>query len=268
MNQDDRWALPDLASALNRAGERKRQRIRCSLSVLEEYVKGPDESFRSATGNIACLRGIASRQLDSALSVKLTALGAIFDRDLCMEHLRMIAKEAAKLHVPLELDMEGRGLVEFTIEAARACREVHDQVTIALQAYLDRTRSDMRAMDTQRISVRLVKGAYIGNVTDYFEIQARFKTLAEEALDIGSPFSAGTHDPDLVAWLEERMAEHKDLIEFGFLMGLADRTKAGLVAEGWSVSEYIPYGLSNTAYTARRERYLGDLAELGRMPLV
>jgi proline dehydrogenase len=261
------WSVPDLGSALTRAEGRRRQQIRCSLAALDEYVKTPQDAFRSATGNVACLRGIAARQLDTALSVKLTALGAVFDRDLCMENLHLITTEAARLRIPLEIDMEGRGLVEFTLDAARACRGVHDQVTIALQAYLDRTRSDLADMSGRGIGIRLVKGAYIGDITDFSAIQERFRAIADTAIGRGQPFSAGTHDPELISWLQERMADNRHQIEFGFLMGLGDRTKIDLVGNGWSVTEYVPFGASETAYTARREAYIRGLRELGRSPV-
>jgi proline dehydrogenase len=261
------WSVPDLGSALTRADERRRQQIRCSLAALDEYVKTPGDAFRSTTGNVACLRGIAARQLDAALSVKLTALGAVFDRNLCMENLRLITAEAARLRIPLEIDMEGRGLVEFTLDAARACRVVHDQVTIALQAYLDRTRSDLADMSNSEIGVRLVKGAYIGDTTDFSAIQERFRAIANTTIGRDQPFSAGTHDPELVSWLRERMADHRNQIEFGFLMGLGDQTKLDLVADGWSVTEYVPFGPEETAYTARREAYIRSLREIGRKPV-
>jgi proline dehydrogenase len=261
------WSVPDLGSALTRADGRRRQQIRCSLAALDEYVKIPQDAFRSTTGNVACLRGIAARQLDAALSVKLTALGAVFDRDLCMENLRLITMEAARLRIPLEIDMEGRGLVEFTLDAARTCRIVHDQVTIALQANLDRTRSDLPDMIGRGIRIRLVKGAYMGDITEFSAVQERFRAIAETAIGRGLLFSAGTHDPDLISWLRERMADHRHQIEFGFLMGLGDQTKLDLVTDRWSVTEYVPFGAAGTAYTARREAYIRGLREIGRSPV-
>jgi len=267
MSEAHPWSVPDLGSALTRADGRRRQQIHCSLAALDEYVKTPQDAFRSATGNVACLRGIAARQLDAALSVKLTALGAVFDRNLCMENLRLIATEAARLRIPLEIDMEGRGLVEFTLESARACQEVHNQVTIALQAYLDRTRSDLADMSRRGIGIRLVKGTYVGDTTDFSSIQARFRAIADALIGAGQLFSVGTHDPDLIAWFQERMADHRHQIEFGFLMGLGEQTKPALVADGWSVTEYVPFGEGGTAYTARREAYIRGLRELGRAPV-
>ncbi|MEE9150745.1 MAG: hypothetical protein V3U20_02805 [Thermoplasmata archaeon] len=55
-------------------------------------------------------------------------------------------------------------------------------------------------------------------------------------------------------------------MEFGFLKGLADKTKIELTCEDWLVSEYIPFGKDSTAYEKRRNRYLKELVKLGRTP--
>jgi proline dehydrogenase len=71
----------------------------------------------------------------------------------------------------------------------------------------------------------------------------------------------------LIGWLREEMRDHKDLIEFAFLKGLAECTKIEMAAEGWKVAEYVPYGPKGQAYFQRRERYLSTLEHLGRSPV-
>jgi len=63
-----------------------------------------------------------------------------------------------------------------------------------------------------------------------------------------------------------KMEGKRDLIEFGFLKGLADRTKVAMAQAGWLVSEYVPFGENRTAYEARRRKYLKELESLGRAP--
>lgn len=259
--------LPDLSSALSWASERKRQHIRCSLAMTSESAKSADIAFHSAKGDIDCLRSIATRQLDAALSIKLSAIGAIFNHDLCMEYLLLIAREAARLQVPLEIEMEGKDLVEFTIDATLSCRKVHDRVTLSLQAYLDRTAGDLRSLSARGVSIRLVKGAFSGDSSDFSQIQARFRSLAEKLAASGQQFFAGTHDPDLISYLMERMADSRDRIEFGFFLGFADQTKQVMVAEGWEVSEYIPFGANAEAYISRCRRYCLELEQSGRSPM-
>ena len=78
------------------------------------------------------------------------------------------------------------------------------------------------------------------------------------------PFSVGTHDPDLIAWLVQ---DTPRTVEFGFLMGLSDETKHWLAKKGRAVAEYVPFGEEAGAYVARREAYLEKLAAEGRSPV-
>ncbi len=90
---------------------------------------------------------------------------------------------------------------------------------------------------------------------------------AKTLISAGSPFSAATHDPELVDWLRDEMGDHRDLIEFAFLKGLAEHTKTAMAADGWNVAEYVPYGPGGQAYIQRRTRYLETLNYLGRAPV-
>jgi proline dehydrogenase len=90
------------------------------------------------------------------------------------------------------------------------------------------------------------------------------RDLAGRLAETGAEYCVGTHDPELIAMLEERGSRR--CLEFGFLMGLADETKLRLAASGWRVLEYVPFGPKSAAYIARRMRYLKELERLGRTP--
>jgi proline dehydrogenase len=107
----------------------------------------------------------------AAMSVKVSTLGYAFDKDACLRNLLSIAKEASLRGMGFEIDMEGRGTVDFTLDAARAIFETSYPVTVAPQAYLDRTAKDIESMVKNRIRVRLVKGAYAGDAQDFEDIQ-------------------------------------------------------------------------------------------------
>lgn len=266
MDGSRRWILPDLSSAIAWTKERNGQGIRCILALAGEYAASVAGAISLAEENIACIRGIASSGAGASLSVKLSSLGGLTDPASCRELLIRIAREAALSQVPLELDMEGKGLVDLTLAAAVECRSVHPRVTVALQAYLHRTREDLRRMLSRGVAVRLVKGAYLGDVSDSSTIRELVIDYAMVLKDHRSPFSLGTHDPELIERIRRIFEDGRDLVEFGFLMGLSDETKIRMAAEGWRVSEYVPLGPGGEAYIRRRERYLRDLAGSGRAP--
>jgi proline dehydrogenase len=266
MDPSRRWTLPDLASALAWVAERNGQGIRCTLALAGEYAETISRAREGAEENIACIREIAQAGAGTSLSVKPSALGSLFDQAACRELIIRIAREAALSHVPLELDMEGKGSVDLTLALAAECRRVYSPVTVALQAYLHRTREDLPRMVSLGVGIRLVKGAYLGDVTDGARIRELMEEYAGALEELRAPFSLGTHDPILIHRIMERFEGRRGLVEFGFLKGLSDETKLRLAADGWRVSEYVPFGPGGEAYVLRRERYLRDLARSGLAP--
>jgi len=264
MTGEERWALPDRAAALEWCARRKAEHIRCALDILGRNVKTGPEAKNELAAHLELLQKLSDAASGGSLAVKLSTLGASFDRAQAREALLSLGKAGLSSCVPVELDMEGKGLVEFTLRTALEAASRGLPVTLALQAYLDRTPGDLeRALDS-RLRIRLVKGAYIGDTDDFIEIQKRVRNLAGRLLEAGADFCVGTHDPELVGWLEENGSRRN--LEFGFLMGLADETKLRLAASGWRVVEYVPFGPESAAYIARRRRYLKELERLGREP--
>ncbi len=260
----DRWVLPNWHSCLIWCETRNKLGIRCIIDALGENAKDSLQAAQSAEAYISCARSISESHLDASISVKLTALGALFDRSLAKENALKVLRAAAKNRVDFEMDMEGKPLVDFTLEAALACTEEVRPITLAIQAYLDRTPSDLERLFGKGIRVRLVKGTYLGDLRGFEEIQERFRALFEVLLNAGRPFSVGTHDPELLEWMRELASGDMDLVEFGFLRGLADQTKVKMAEQGWKVAEYVPFGESRAAYEARRIKYLHELERLGR----
>ena len=264
---EDRWALTTWQDALKWCKDRNKENIRCTIDALGEDVNSNEQVINTVDNYIENAKTVRSKKIDASFALKLTALGANIDQKYCKQNLLKIYEEVNnKLSVGLEIDMEGTPFVDFTIETVLECANQKYPVTLALQAYLDRTMDDMNRAIENGIKVRLVKGAYFGNTEDFTEIQSRFRKLVEVLLESNVDFCIGTHDPELIEWVRGHCIENIDQIEFGLLKGLGDKTKLMLVNEGWKVSEYVPFGTEVEAYKFRRERYLKDLNDLGRLP--
>jgi len=263
-DRENRWALPDLDRALAWCGGRNRQHIACTLHVLDEYSLSSEEVDTVTAAYRETIAAISGNGLDAAISIKLSSIGALFDGDLALERTYDLCREAHTSGVGFEIDMEGRDLVGLGIEAASLCRRKSLPVTLALQAYLFRTPGDLRLLLALGVVPRFVKGAYLGDVKDFPEIQTRLLDLVREAARFEVSFNVGTHDPALLPEIRSLMDSHRDRVTFGFLMGLADQTKQEMAADGWKVSEYVPFGKDAGPYIARRERYLRGLEKAGR----
>jgi proline dehydrogenase len=264
---EDRWSLPDLEEAVQWCRKRNGQDIRTILAVMAEYSLSHDESEQALTTQIAGLRTMGKSSCGASFSVKPSSIGILFDYSEYTRNLSLIAHEAWALGVSLEIDMEGRPHVEDTVRSALSLAAGGTTVTLALQVYLDRTPRDLDSCRNSGISIRLVKGAYLGDTDDFLTIQERFRKNAGTLISADIPFSAATHDPELITWLREEIPDRRELIEFAFLKGIADRTKNEMAADGWKVAEYVPYGPGGQGYRQRRERYIQTLERLGRAPV-
>jgi proline dehydrogenase len=120
------------------------------------------------------------------------------------------------------MDMEGRQFVGDILRSALTLAGEGTQVTLALQVYLDRTTSDLAKCMDAGIRVRLVKGAYLGDTSDFIAIQERFRTHARTLISDGVRFSAASHDPVLVDWLKEERYPYDPT---NLIPASADRTK-------------------------------------------
>ncbi len=266
MNTDDRWSLPDLETTMEWCRTRHGEGIRCTVATLAEYASDQSQSGLALRENLAIIRTIAFRFPDASVAIKPTALGILFDENEYLANAKILFTEAEKNEVDLEIDMEGTGYVDATIRSAREIAKEHP-VTLALQAYLDRTTADADLCLRSGIRVRLVKGTYLGDIPDFDTIQARLKSLITHVAGSGENFCVGTHDPVLIDWLTRESGIPRHQLELGFLKGLGDETKIRLSSLGWDVSEYVPFGPGGDAYRMRRERYLGMLEKSGKKPV-
>jgi proline dehydrogenase len=240
--------------------------MRVTIDILGESSRNEKEIQEAVREYTEMVRSIALERLLASVTIKVTSLGYLLDRQACLNNVLEIGRAANDAKVGFEIDMEGRSMVDFSLTAARSCSESGLKLTIALQAYLKRTSSDLEAMIESGIRVRLVKGAYAGDTNDFQEIQSRFVGLAKALSESGDEFALGTHDPQIISWAEAEMERSKDKVELGMLKGLSDQTKLDFARKGWRIAEYVPFGPNASPYVQRRLDYLQKLKVLGRSP--
>jgi proline dehydrogenase len=246
-------ALATVAS-LNRIG------AVATVDVLGEFIHERSQALRTADEYVALLDAIAREQLDSTVSVKLSALGLELDPDLALELVTRVVEVAAGHDNRVRIDMEHSGLTDGTLAVYRTLREAgHENVGIVLQAYLRRTFDDVRALADLTPSVRLVKGIYIEPpeiaYTERALINRNFLALLRELVDLGCRVAVATHDEALVGEAR-RLADQRnltpDIYEFQLLLGVKEQLRDRLIAAGHRVRIYTPYGEAWYGYSVRR----------------
>ena len=225
--------------------------IKGSLNFHGMHVRDAEEAKRAADQAIDALRRIREETIDSHVSVKLTKIGLDVDAALCRTQLRRILDCAAETGGFVRIDMEESVYVEETLRMFEEMQDLYGGGTVGLviQSYLRHRSEDLERLMDRGASIRLVKGGYRESRSLVFhtkaEIDAAFKRDIERLLKRGTLPAIATHDAEAIAWtraLQERLGLGKDAFEFQMLYGVRLDLQEGLVADGYTVRGYVPYG--------------------------
>ncbi|MHB8433903.1 MAG: proline dehydrogenase family protein [Candidatus Tyrphobacter sp.] len=231
-----------------------------SLDFLGEDVLDRATATKTTSTYIAMLDAIGSSGVRSNVSVKLTAIGILIDEGFALENLVRILERAKSNADPfVRIDMEGSALTERTLALFERAFRLHDNVGIVLQAMLKRTAADVERAIALGARVRLCKGAYRESSAVAYaampEIRAAYARLAEILLVRGTYPGIATHDRRLIAAVTDavrRDAIATDRFEFQMLYGCRPQLQRRLVAEGYRMRIYVPFGTHWAGYFYRR----------------
>ena len=253
-------AGPSLADALAAIRGLEASGRSATVDVLGEQLTSREQIAALVAEYGRALAAFADGGLDATLSLKMTALGLKLDPALCAENVRTIADDARARSLAVELDMEDSTTTDATIDLYRSLREDgYDNVVIALQAYLRRSRDDVRGLLALTPRVRLVKGIWVEPpgvaYSDYDTIRVSYVRLLDELLAAGAFVAVASHD-EWIHWQAldavDRHGRGADGYEFQMLLGVREHLGDALVERGSRVRVYVPYGEDWYAYCVRR----------------
>ena len=239
---------------LNRAG------FAVSLDSLGESVGSEEEAVAAAAIYHRVLDAIAAEGLNANVSVKLTGVGMDVSHKLAEKTVGDIVSQAARLGNFVRIDMEGSPYTSATIALTE---HLHTQypgaVGTVLQAYLFRTADDAAGLLQQGIRIRLCKGAYKEPASiafaDKADVDRNYVRLMQAMLPSGVFCGMATHDAAIVEATERFVAEQsiaKSAFEFQMLFGVRRDLQRDLLARGYGVRVYLPFGTDWYPYFMRR----------------
>jgi proline dehydrogenase len=244
-----------------RVGERLYAKgIRATFDELGEDVHDREAALRATESSCQLLR-LVPDGIERNISIKMSSMGQEISRDLCVENVSRILEVARETKGFVRLDMEGSKLTESTISIFQELRKRFDNVGIVLQAYLHRTPDDVKEAIRRQDRVRLCKGAYSEPPTvaiqDMASIRKAFTACAHELLSRGNYPAIATHDEELVTGTigyARAQGIEQARFEFQMLYGLRPRRWEELVAGGFNMRVYVPFGTHWMPYFYRRLR--------------
>jgi proline dehydrogenase len=238
--------------------------LSATIDHLGENTHTETQAIADGDEYLLALDRIAASKAESHVSVKLTQLGLDLGTDFCRENTARIAARANANGTFMRIDMEGSAYTERTLQMVYSLRQEYDNVGIAIQAYLYRSRSDVEALVEAGIPVRLCKGAYKEPASVAFPkkkdvdsnmIALMQLLLGDKARRNGARLAMATHDEALIEATKAYARQHgtpKQAYEFQMLYGIRSALQQRLADDGYGMRVYVPYGTEWYPYFMRR----------------
>jgi proline dehydrogenase len=248
--------------ALRATAEVNKLGMSVSIDNVGENVTNTEEARESAQLYHQMLDEIHARNLNANVSLKLTHMGLDVDPQLAGDITNGIVQRAVELKSFVRVDMEGSPYTQTTIDMTRA---LHAQpgnaghVGTVIQAYLYRSEKDIETLLSEKIRIRLCKGAYKEPPEIAFpkkeDTDKNYVKLAKMLLKSGVYHGIATHDENMINQVKafakaERIPN--DAYEFQMLYGIRTDLQKQLVRDGYGMRVYIPFGTEWYPYFMRR----------------
>jgi proline dehydrogenase len=251
-----------IEDALTAATNLGAQGMAVTLDSLGENVITPEQARQSAQVYHWLLDAVAELNADANVSLKLTQMGMDLSPELAGEIVSGLVEHAVQSNSFVRVDMEGSAYTQATMDLVRKLHATpanRGHVGIVIQAYLRRSADDVATLLGDRIRIRLCKGAYQEPSDLAFpekkDVDANFVVLARTLVQSGVFHGIATHDPAMIAATKEFVrAQRIDpaSFEFQMLYGVRRDLQRSLVAEGYKVRVYVPFGDEWYPYFMRR----------------
>jgi proline dehydrogenase len=234
--------------------------MRVALDYLGESVNTTKAATAAAREYVQLMETIVASGIERNVSLKLTQLGLTIDKATCVDNLRRILEPAKRHDFFVRIDMESSEFTRLTLDVFETVWHLEFRnVGIALQSSLHRTEQDVRRMNELGARVRLVKGAYKEPASVAFQqkadVDAAYLRQMRLLLDHGVYPAIATHDEHIITETRNYAAERNlpsDRYEFQMLYGIRRDLQTSLVAEGYRMRVYIPFGKEWFPYFMRR----------------
>lgn len=255
----------NIAEAVKGCKELNAEGIKVTLDVLGEFIKTLDEAETNKKEYLAIIDVAQQNNIQGNYSLKPTMFGLLLDKEICYNHIKEIVAKAASHNNFVRIDMEDSPCTDLEIELFRKLKkEFPKNVGLVLQAYLKRTKNDIKNMldlNTAEtpLNFRLCKGIYTEPAEiaykTYEEVNQHFLDDLEFIFQNKIYVGIATHDKPLVDGaykLIEKYNVPNNMYEFQMLYGVTPELRKSIVDKGHTMRVYVPYGKQWFAYCTRR----------------
>jgi proline dehydrogenase len=233
--------------------------IAVTLDHLGENVTSLAEAAASRDAYLRALEEIHKLNIDGNVSLKLTQFGMDLSPDECRANVERLVRRASESGSFVRVDMESSEYTDRTLDLVTGLHARYGKVGTVIQAYLYRSRQDVEMLCSRGIRVRLCKGAYLEPPSVAYQrkrdVDRNFVELMNILLEKGVYPAIATHDEKIIEQTKqfaESRGIPRDSFEFQMLYGIRRDIQKRLVAQGYRLRLYVPYGVAWYPYFMRR----------------
>ncbi len=237
----------------------KAEGIDLTLDRLGESVTSLAEAAAARDDYLRALEALHQSGTQGNVSLKLTQFGLDLSGDACRANVEQLVRRAAELGGFVRVDMESSDYVDRTLALVTDLHAQCGAVGTVIQAYLYRSQDDVVNLCALGIRVRLCKGAYLEPASVAFlrkaDVDLNYVTLMKILLEQGNYPAIATHDEKMIAETKAFAAARgvpRENFEFQMLYGVRRDLQRQLVAEGYRLRLYVPFGKAWYPYYMRR----------------
>ncbi|MBI5975684.1 proline dehydrogenase family protein [Staphylococcus canis] len=248
--------IEDVVNTIKRLN---RKNIAVTVDNLGEFVNNKQDAIAAKDDILKVMDAIYQHNLDAHMSVKLSQLGAEFDKALAYDNIYEIvatAKSYNNMHINIDTEKYD-SLFDITQTLDRLKSEFSNVGTV-IQAYL--YKGDVLIDKYPNLRLRLVKGAY--KESPYIAYQTKeeidenyIHLIEKRLLNAQNMTSIATHDHNIINHVKSFIETHdidKSRVEFQMLYGFRSDLAESIANEGYNFTIYVPFGDDWFGYFMRR----------------
>jgi len=231
-----------------------------TLDQLGESITTLTEAEAATQVYLTLIEKIRAAGIDRNISIKPTQLGLDIDAAVCVDNVKRILDVAKSHDFFVRIDMENTPYIQKTLDMfSSVWSQGYRNTGVVLQSAVFRAEEDAKAVSKMGARVRLVKGAYKEPSAVAYQakadVDAAYVRIMKYLMTDGHYPAIATHDPRMIDATKAFAAEKgipKDRYEFQMLYGIRRDLQTALVAEGYRMRVYVPFGKQWFPYFMRR----------------
>lgn len=245
--------------------------LKVSLDYLGENTKSEEEALAAKKTYITMLDRISQVAAVKSwnanpvgkeplnISIKLTQCGLDQGEDFAEQNYHEVLEVASRHQNFVRVDMEASEYTERTLAMIGRALPKYPNIGTVLQSYLYRTPADIEQVIEWQARTRIVKGAYLEPSSVAYPEKARvdeaYVAQSKRLLEAGNYPAIATQDETIIQELNRFVARKgipKGNFEYQMLYGIRRDLQESLLAEGYNVRIYVPFGDAWYPYFTRR----------------